>query len=385
MRTNPSLRLLPGALLAALPGALLAACAPDFTLRDGEAAPAPPTLRDRYEDGLSRNYVVGTQVRLYIEPHGAVDTSRWWVRSDNAAVFRVDRMRDQSDSGLKARIAECTALAPGAAELRIVDEREVVRAKTPVAVDVPDRATLYAQAQLRLSGLGPDAEVREARILVGGKGVFGVAYFRGAQRLFGSGVLEREGGAGLLVENPTSEFMAINDWLYVTPQAEGGHTLRLSLRGAELARLAVTAVPEAEVASLALVHQRRLPQKQDEVAYVLARVSDRGGREILGAYSDWTLGGVPQGEPGPAGAIKPRPGDLFRYEHSGSAPVRLLAARRGALAASLETPIQTSSAKVTDTTYLGCSAAPGGRPGAGAALLAALPLLAVLRRRRAAA
>lgn len=365
--------------LCLLTSPLVVGCGPSIYLSDDEGGPrANGSLVSGHPNELSSPYALGT--RLLIAVHGtSQDMTGWQLRSDAPDVLRVDGNTVQE----KVLTATCTAAAEGQTVLRLLDAKGGEVRSGPVVVKTPDRARLFAHGPLRLldrkaSALAP-SEIKEARILSGGKAVFAVAYFKGDERLFGHGIATIDSPGQLKVEAKTTAGVVVNEWLFVTPASVGNHELKVTGNGRPLATIPIVGVAEGEVASLALAEERTDQRKDDQQIFVLAQARDAMGRDLFGVYTDWTLGGVAQ--PGPEENPKASSGDLFRYTFASAVPPQDLVASRGGLKGTLA--IRARKGFVTNTIYLGCSAAPS-RPsrGAGALLAAGLVVAALAGRRR---
>lgn len=362
--------------LAALAVVLASAgCSGNLYLGDDEGAPRPHgSLLEAHPDELSLPYVLGTEVRVSVRGGGAGATSTWSVTSDDPAVFRVDGLETEDDD--HHLVARCTAVAEGAAVVRLLDESGYERRRATVTVRAPDGARFFAQGPLRIvEEAAPEA--REARVVSGGTGVFAVAYYRGTQRLYGRGIVATDAEPPFVVENHPSGGRPINEWLFVMPTAPGAQTVHLTAAGRTLLEVPLVAVPESDVARLALEEQAGAKGNDEDEVWVLAQARDAAGAEIHGVYSTWTLAGVPQldsdGDPEPAR------GDLYRYKWRPGGAARSLVATHGSLTATLS--IAAHDGYVSDTTYLGCAAAPGARRGAIAMAVLALLLAGLWLRR----
>ena len=117
---------------------------------------------------------------------------------------------------------------------------------------------------------------------------------------------------------------------------------------------------------------------------MLARAKDALARDIHGVYCGWTLDGAQQVHSDDAMKTQ---GDFYRYYFGRDTATSTLAATCKSLTAQLSIPAVAANDKgqkgfVQDTTYLGCSAAPGARSISLAwAALLLIPLALRLRRR----
>jgi hypothetical protein len=344
-------------------------------LGDDEGGPTSnPSLFGPNDDQLSTPYALGTHV--HIEGHLA-DTG-WAIASDDPTVLQCGTARPDD----KLIGVDCIAMKEGAAHVLMRDAKQnVIRSQT-VAVKAPDGAKIFSHGPVRL--LGHDATVvdgmqtLDARVLTGGTGVFAVAYFQGQERLFGHGIAQLPTIPGVTIENKTSSGGPSNEWIFVTPSVDGMYPIVVSRAGAMLASLLVTAVPESEVTSVAL--NKEVGDKNDnDSVWVLGEGRNSAGQAVLGVMSGWSLDGVPQVRDDKT----QRAGDLYRYRNAASGPQRTLIATHAGLSATIEVPAKDGN--VFDTTYLGCTAAPGAPTQSGTALLvlALVALLLVARATRA--
>ncbi|MEO6950325.1 MAG: hypothetical protein ABI321_00825 [Polyangia bacterium] len=327
-------------------------------------------------DQLSLPYAVGAKV--VITAHGlGSEAGSYQLRSDTPQVVTVVSSTTNGDS----LDSTCSVLTEGTATLQLVDKHGTVRHEAKVVTKSADEARFYSHATLRIRGFD-DASLAAAlvtapHIVVAGTSVFAVAYYAAGSRVYGSLDAIVTTPAGVTTSQKGLQGLTA---LFVTPSTAGDASLELGLTstGAPLGSLALTAVPDTDITAMTLERQVSSPAENDLV-WVQARTTDAAGREVFGAYSTFTLDGVAQARE--AGSTITRPdGDLYRF-HYESAAKRSLVATRGTLTAT--TQIAAKDGYVSDTQYLGCSAAPGSRPSRGALLFAMLIGVGALARRRA--
>lgn len=358
--------------------ALIAGCQGGIYFTDDEAGPSSSgSLFAPRHDAVSLPYALGTRVVLTAH-ETPQDLAGWSFVSDTPDIFAVAPLPLDSSGVLQAT---GHALAEGEARLRLLDAHGNERHAVQVQVRAADSAQLFAHGDLRVLGDEAEAQyqtaqVTDARVLAGGKAVFGVAYFHAGQRVYGHGLAEVPAVADLAVETHTSGSAPVTEWLFVTPAAPGAYTLAVTQAGTTLATLPITAVADGEVIGLSIAAEPTAKKHDGDAVWLLARARGSDGREVLGVYADWTLDGVAQA----GDDDKPKSGDLYRYEYAKGGPLRTVAATHGALAADIAVPAR--KGYVSDTTYLGCAAAPG-RPAGGAPWLPALGLVGVAGWRRA--
>jgi hypothetical protein len=353
---------------------LAAGCTENIYFADDEGGPRHDTsATGEHDDELSNPYAVGTSVGITIKGPVAGRQSGWSIVSDNAAVFTVDSKVDGSNN----LAATGHAVAEGTARIRALDLNGKEQRSASVTVTTPTRARIFSHGQLRLVGNDDPkaydaAEVSDVRVLVGGRAVFAVAYYKGDQRVYGRGIASVD--STIPVENHTSTGAPTNEWLFVTPAAAGAYTVSLK---PSLASLNVTTVDETELADMSLAEEQGGSRNDKDQVWIVPRPHDASGHEVLGVYCDWTLDDLPQMDSNG----KPAVGDLYRFHWDSSGAKKTLVAKRGAITATLAIPAH--DGYVADTTYLGCSALPGS-PGTRPTLVAlvALFLLLQIRNRR---
>lgn len=324
---------------------------------------------------LSSPYALGTKVQIRVSGESGA-LNGWRIESTTPSVLTVDKLTPESS----ALVAECTAVAEGQAQIRLLDDGGGERRTASVTVKSPDGIRLYASGLLRLleseNPAADTAEVQEARVLTGGKGVFAVGYFRGSERLYGHGILEVPAAAGFTATPKTSSGGRVNEWLFLNPTSDGTFQVQLKHRGSVLRTLTTVGVPDAQVTSVSLAMQQAKSLSSGDKPWVLLRAKDAMSRDVHGVYGMWTLDGAAQtGE-------QLTSGDLYRLDYA-SGSRKQLAATHGTLSANLM--VEASSGRVYESTYLGCNVTPGTRTGqtAAAPLLLLGALTAWLLRRRA--
>ena len=176
--------------------------------------------------------------------------------------------------------------------------------------------------------------------------------------------------AQVAVDNKTSAGLPINDWLFIDAAQPGTYTLALTQSGVTLGTLPITAVADADVTGLSLAAEATGGKGDGDKSWIQARASGSDGREVLGVYCDWTLDGAAQTDDNG----KPKAGDLYRYRFAKGGAMRTVVATHNGVSATIAVPAHDGF--VNDTTYLGCSAAPGSQSRAGG-WLAFLVVLAI--------
>jgi hypothetical protein len=271
---------------------------------------------------------------------------------------------------------QAQAVGEGDARIHLTDESGREKAAATATVLAADRARLFSHGDLRILGNDSSAnfdtaEVTDGRLLAGGKAVLPVAYYHGAQRVFGRGLLVTQ-PPPFSVEDHTSSGMPTNEWLFITVPDPGDYLLLVKQDQTQLASIHFTAVSEADLADLTLGQESTDKKHDGDETWLYARAHDTGGHEVLGVYAGWTFEGTPQ--VGKNNDTTQTQGDLYRYHFNGGGPLRTVAATHGSLGASVQ--VRADDGYVADTTYLGCTAAPGARTGpAGLALLFVLMVL----------
>jgi hypothetical protein len=357
----------------------LSGCGPGPYLEDDEGGPRQGgSLLGSHPDNLSQPYAQGTKVRITLYTGGDAATG-WQLRSDNPAVLSVDDL-DGSGSATTSIVADCTARGAGDTVLRMLDSAGSERHHAAVQVVVPDRLRVLAHGPLRLveqnAAAAATTEVMEARVLTGSHGVFALVYYHGTDRAYGRGLVQFDPVPGVTLMNMTSSGAPTTEWLFVSPTADGDSSVALKVGGATLKTLPVSGVPDSQLGSFGLFHQRVDVPKTDQELWVQAQATDMNGRAVQGVYASWTLNGVAQS--GPDSTQASVTGDLYRYKYA-DGNLQTLSATHGKLMAS--SSIAASKGTVYDTTYLGC--AMGGREsGGGVGSIALLLALLGLARRR---
>lgn len=356
-----------------------AGCGHNAYFSDDEGAPRPAAGSGDHPDELSQPYALGTKVKVSVNRLDAAQAAAYKLVSDTPGVFSVDKITVDKTSF----IADCTAAAEGDVTIHLRDGSGGDVRTATIKVRAPDKARVYAHGPLRILGNSASvmaaAEVSELRVLAGGTAVFPIAYFRGADRVYGRGLYSPVVDPSVTAVAKTSSGAPSNEWLFVTPSAAGTTQVGVRVAGQTLATLPLVTVGEAELGTATLDIEQGELKNDDQKVWVFANVRDMGGRPVYGVYAGWTLDGLAQiGTDNPQQTM----GDLFRFEYNPKGSPRTLAMKHGTIQAM--TTIQAHQGWVFDTTYLGCSL--GGRRAGAPVVAAGLLLLGlglIIRRRRA--
>lgn len=334
---------------------LVAGCQSGIYISDDEGGPfVSGSLFETHADDLSLPYALGTSIGLSVH-QAPRDLAGWTLVSDTPTVFAIDAQMVDSDGNLTAT---GHALADGSARLRLVDNNGNERHATPVEVRAADSAKFYAHGDLRVLGGQASTgyaqtELTDARVLAGGKAVVAIGYFHASERVYGRGLAAMAPVAELAVDNKTSSGLPINDWLFIDAAQPGSYTIALTQSGLTLGTLPITAVADSAVTGLSLAAEATDKKGDGDKTWIQARASGSDGREVLGVYCDWTLDGAAQTDDNG----KPKSGDLYRYRFAKGGAMRTVVATHNGVSANIAVPAHDGF--VNDTTYLGCSAAPG--------------------------
>jgi len=177
--------------------------------------------------------------------------------------------------------------------------------------------------------------------------------------------------AQLAVDDQTSSGLPINEWLFVDAAQPGTYSIPIVQNGVTLGTLPITAVADSDVTALSIAAESNAGKGDGANTWLQARASGSDGREVLGVYCDWTLDGAAQHDD----AGKPKSGDLYRYRYAKGGAMRTVVATHHGVTATIAVPAKDGF--VSDTTYLGCSAAPGSSSSRDAGWLAFFVTLAL--------
>lgn len=348
----------------ALLAVALAACGPSINLDDNidltwDFAPTLPGLHGT----LHSPYVAGAQMTLLVtssDDHQSLDG--WTVESSDPSVFAVGAPKSDTESELEL---SGSAVAPGTAELTVLDDKGQVFGGATVEVAVPDRIEADAHGYL-IIGQPDHAPVDELRIAEQGTATYMIRYFAGDRELHGNGVLAAQASSGITATPRTSFLDEQREWLTVQVGAPGPATLSLSADGHPLPAPPLVVAPRSELADLRIIGQSEQGHHDGDWLVALAQAYDLAGREVFGIDYDWDVDGVAQ----------PLGGDLYRYEYK-HGDDQMVTASTGGMSA--DAMIQSDGGYVDSSNNVGCAAGGGGP----LAALAALGLVLGRRRRRA--
>jgi hypothetical protein len=314
------------------------------------------------KNALHSPYVQGAAVTVHADLHGwHSDTSRWRITSSRPEVFAV--LSEEHSLSSDSLHADCVARAEGTAVIQVWDGDGDLVHGAEIEVVRPDRVDLLAYGLLLIGRDDAQARVSEARILAGGDATFLVHYFRGSRPLHGNGVLATVPSVNIVATARQSYLFENQEWLTIGASAAGNGQVELRVAGATLGWLPVVAVPEAEIARIAVEGEDEGRADADEILVAFGRSFDGLGRPIYGANYDWTLAGLSQGQ-----------GDLFKYNFARGAYKRLDARIDGHLASAT---IQASDGYVSSSDFIGCRVAAGSRRPLASCIALVLTLAAV--------
>lgn len=354
---------------AALPAAAVAlalltsACGRDVYVTDDIDSDLDISLAGP-SDSLHQPYVLGTPVIIRaFSAGGDHDTSTWWMSSSNPEVVRI---LDQQGGS-----ASCFAAGVGLSTMSVYESAEDQQPLRSFVVDVrqPDRASLYAHGALIVGQSRESARDDAPHIVAGGSATFLVGYFSGDTRLYGNQVLGLGTSPGVRAEADSTFLLANQDWVRISPESVGAHSVRLSAGGLELGSVEVQGVDPTTVSRLALIGESEHGARAGQTLNMLAQAYDSDDHRVFGADVAWQLDDVWQ-----SGF-----GDLFRYTYYPDA-VHTLRATDGATSA--DGTIHASGGEVSDSVSTGCNMTPHVPDDAWVLAVSGLGALLAMGRRR---
>lgn len=318
------------------------------------------------DDSIHSPYARGAVVSLSAGGwgHGQVDDSWSIVPDDEGVLVQVEPQQPPEDEdedegfGLDFR-----AVGQGTTAVSLVDEDGDVRARTTVEVVMPDSITLHGATAER-SGLPELArEDCEVSIVQGGTGGLIAQYWLGDVEVFGNGVLSLLSADPVVLDVDYSYSGKDLDWLQLSPEEVGSHTVDLLVDGVALDAVTYEAVPYEGIVTTALLGGDESGAEEGDWIELLVQSFDANDCPVLGAAWTWHVDGELQEERG----------DLYRYELDEDVTT--------SLEAQFGDHVRTTSVHgvgtVMDSNAAGCSAVAGS-----AALAPAMIGLLALARRR---
>lgn len=314
---------------------------------------------DVQDDHLHTPYVQGAQVRVRVEHVRDRDLAGATISSTDEGVFQiVSTTFDEGDM-----VAEGVAVGPGSAELEVYDPNGDLWDFATVEVGFPTRVELHAAGPMFVDLDGLEAV---PQVLVGGTATFQVQYFDGDERLLGNGALTVTPGTGTLAEADRSFLFENREWVRVSPDSAGTHTVSLDVDGVAFDDMTFDAVDAGAVAGVDIFGRDERHVEAEDWLVLLAQSYDEDDVRIYGVDFTWEIDGVEaEGE-----------GDLYRYQYDPNVQAPVVA-RFGAYQASVVANV--GEGYVDSSNNIGCNAL--GVPAGFTALWLGIPAV-LLRRRR---
>src|SRR5262249_22179244 len=163
---------------------LVAGCSHNVYFADDEGGSrgSDPAIGD-HPDELSLPYALGSKIDFTLQRLDG-KSQAWNVISDEPAIFAVDGIEVDGDGHL---IAHGRAMGEGVAALRLLDGGGHDQRSVDVTVTVPDEARFYPHGPLRVAAPGVLSATTSVNVLGNQTAVFGIAYFRALERVYGHG------------------------------------------------------------------------------------------------------------------------------------------------------------------------------------------------------
>lgn len=295
---------------------------------------------------------------------GSVDETWNIVPDDESVLVQLfdddDDAEESEDDGFTV---EFRAARSGITAVSLIDPEGEVKARTTVEVVMPDTVTLHVATAERMELPALADEDCGVRIVEGGTGGLVAQYWLGETEVFGNEVL------GLLSDDPLD--LAVDhsydgknlDWLQLTPEDTGTHTVDLLVDGVHLETLTYEAVGQDAIASTALLGGDETDASEGDAIEILVQIFDDEDCPVYGAAWTWHVDGE----------LHEDRGDIYRYDFDEDVSTTL--------DASFGDHEQSASVHgvgtVMDSNAAGCSALAG----TAALAPALLGLLALVRRR----
>lgn len=368
------------------------ACGPKIRFSDSVDGIFDLRISPLYDDDLNGPYVAGASFAIYVyDVTEENDLDGWRLESQNPEVLEIVEQyvdEDDLDEGDKSSdesdviIAKVFAAGEGTAILEVYDDNDEFVRATEIQVMQPDRIELRAAGPMfvnREGGSVPSLVDSTPMVLSDGTATFLVEWYKGEQKLSGSGTLglgsPHDAVADLWARQTLLD--EDRDWMTVT-MAEGISAadsvvtpIEVSANGQLVQTVDVSVVGADAISYVELLGAPEAGADDDELLVVLAQAFDQNDESIWGVAFDWDLDGYDE----------PGEGDLFRYWFRKGAWSTLGAEYNGIRA---ETQIQGVEGFVDSSNNIACFCSAGeDRPARGIALgLLGLAALGLVRRRR---
>ena len=242
-------RLIPA--LLAIP---LVACGLDLS---GAIQLADDVGPDDSEEAIHLPYARGSVVRVGVQGwnSGRVDDG-WSLEASDELILvplfetEQDDTDEESDEGFSV---EFRALGEGTTTLTLFDDEGEIRDETTVEVVMPDAITLHVATSERMGMPELAPEDCDVSIVEGGTGGLIAQYWLGETEVFGNEILDLASEDPVFLDVDYSYNGKNLDWLQLTPEEVGSHTVELFVDGEPLHTLTYEAVPTEAVATTAIL------------------------------------------------------------------------------------------------------------------------------------
>lgn len=318
-------------------------------------------------DELAPRLVEGAELVISVDRRGLRDdVSAWRLVSSDPSVLQVTPQPQDPEADTDTLTYDAVALASGAVELTVLDDRGEVRDAASVLVKRPDALGFFSRVHA-LAGepleVGVDAP---PQVVVGGEATFEVRYFAEGERLYGLAPLAGLSAEGVLIDAPAVSLGVDEQYLTVSAPVAGPQRVQLVINGVEVGAFDVEFVEPYAVASVHLDGDDEGAADAGDALDVLAFTTDAAGAPIFGARCAWSVGEAPvTGE-----------GERLGYTYNPNLERRLSADCEGVQSSLV---VHGDDFFASASSSVGCSAVPGAAASIGGLVVAAL---ALSRRRR---
>jgi hypothetical protein len=313
------------------------------------------------DGGLNDPYVRGAEFFFGITHRRDRDMTGWRVVSQDEDRFP---LRCEGFDPERENInCIATAAAEGIVEVVVINDRDEPVGETTFEIALPDRVEMLPSGPLIIDRT--DLIDGSFQVLEGGTSTWLARYYIGDTRLHGNGTLSVEGSESFDAWTANTFMLENRDWLQGSALSVGEHTVAVSVDGAYIADMTLTAVSTDRIDRVELHGMNEDGAMLEDDLVVLAQAYDDTSSPIYGVEYQWALDGDEElGE-----------GDLYRYEYDPAYQYSLSASVDGL---GNEVTIH-GIGEVDSSNNVGCSSL-GGTAGGLAGLL--IGLLGLVRRRR---
>ena len=259
-------------------------------------------LMDDPTDALATPYVAGSEFYVFVHDRKEKELFEGFsLQVTNPDVLEI--VEGDEAVFFDTLFVRVRAIGEGVSDLELLDSGGEVIDVAPIEVGQPDTVELHFSGRRFLNRSDLPSLAEDILILEEGTATYQAICLKDGERLHGNGVLTAAGSDGLSVQVDRTFLFEDRDWLVLSPDEAGSHSVDLAVNDAPVQTVSLEGVSVEDLARVEIRGQDESDAEPETWLVVLAESFTEEDRPVHGVEYTWDVSGETE-----AGQ-----GDLYRY------------------------------------------------------------------------